>query len=70
MVAINYKKLNSQIKLLNPEATKGGYIFLATDEQANNFINSVAFVGSKSKLRKKLMILIKTDEDWRREFLL
>lgn len=68
-MAINFKKLRSQIRQFKPEARKG-YIFLATDEQKNNFIVSVACVGSKRRLVKFLDKLIKTDEDWNKEFAL
>ena len=36
-MAINFKKLKSQIKPFKPEV-KDGYIFIATDEQKNNEI--------------------------------
>lgn len=68
-MAIKFKKLRSQIRQFKPEVRKG-YIFLATDEQKNNFIVSVACVGSKRRLVKFLVKLIKTDEDWRKEFAL
>lgn len=68
-MAINFKKLNSQVKPFKPEAKKG-FIFLATDEQKNNFLCSVACVGSKRRLMKFLVGLIMTDEDWRKEFVL
>ena len=68
-MVINFKKLNSQIRQFNPEVRKG-YIFLTTDEQKNNFIVSVACVGSKRRLINFLVGLIKTDEDWRKEFTL
>lgn len=68
-MAINFKKLNSQIRQFKPEVNNG-YIFLATDEQKNNFIDSVACVGSKRRLVKYLVELIKTDEDWNKEFAL
>lgn len=68
-MAINFKKLNSQIRKFKPEVRKG-YIFLATDEQKNNFIVSVACVGSKLRLINFLVGLIKTDDDWRKEFAL
>lgn len=68
-MAINFKKLNSQIRQFKPEVRKG-HIFLATDEQKNNFIESVACVGSKRRLVKFLVELIKNDEDWNKEFAL
>ena len=68
-MAINFKKLNSQVKPFKPEAKKG-FIFLANDEQKNNFLCSVACVGSKRRLMNFLVGLIKTDEDWRKEFAL
>ena len=68
-MAINFKKLNSQVKPFKPEAKKG-FIFLATDEQKNNFLCSVCKYGSKRRLMKFLVGLIMTDEDWRKEFAL
>lgn len=68
-MAINFKKLRSQIRQFKPEVRKG-YIFLVTDEQKNNFIVSVACVGSKRRLINFLVGLIETDEDWRKEFAL
>lgn len=67
-MAINFKKLNSQIKPLKPEARKAGYIFLATREQENNFIDTVVTIGSKRRLVSFLVSLIKKDEDWYNEF--
>lgn len=67
-MAINFKKLKSQIKPLKPEAGKRGYIFLATDEQKKNFIDTVVTIGSKRRCVKFLASLIKADEDWRNEF--
>lgn len=68
-MAINFKKLKSQVKPFKPEAKKG-YIFLATDEQKYNFLCSVASIGSKRRLMKSLVGLIMTDEDWKKEFVL
>ena len=68
-MAINYRKLKAQIKPFKPEVKKG-YIFLATREQQNNFIFSVAVEGRKRRLLLTLLVLIRNDEDWRREFML
>lgn len=67
-MGINFKKLNSQIKPLKPEARKTGCIFLATREQENNFIDTVVSIGSKRRLVSFLVSLIKNDEDWYNEF--
>lgn len=67
-MAINFKKLKSQIKPLKPEARKTGYIFLATREQEMNFINSVVTIGSKRRHMTFLVSLIKADEDLANEF--
>lgn len=67
-MAINFKKLKSQIKPLKPEARKTGYIFLAIREQEMNFINSVVTIGSKRRHVAFLVNLITTDEDWANEF--
>lgn len=67
-MAINFKKLQSQIKPLKPEARKIGYIFLATREQEMDFINSVVTIGSKRRHIAFLVSLIKKDEDWSNEF--
>lgn len=68
-MTVKYKKLKAQIKPFKPEAKKG-YVFLATEEQQNNFIFSVCAVGSKRRLLSFLRYLIGLDEDWRREFAL
>ena len=44
-MAINFRKLKSQIKSFKPEV-KDGYIFIATDEQKNNGLFSIAKCGS------------------------
>lgn len=45
-MAINFRKLKSQIKPFKPEV-KDGYIFITTDEQKNNGLFSIAKCGSK-----------------------
>lgn len=67
-MAINFRKLNSQIKLLKPESCKRGFIFIATDEQKRNFIDTIVTIGSKRRLVSFLVSLIKKDEDWYNEF--
>lgn len=67
-MVINFKKLKSQIKPLKPEANKNGFIFLATDEQKRNFVDTIVTIGSKHRHIKFLVSLIKSDEDWRNEF--
>lgn len=66
-MAINFRKLKSQIKPFKPEAKKG-YIFISTDVQKNNFICSISKVGSKRSLIKLLLWLIQNNEDWKVEF--
>lgn len=68
-MAIDFKKLNSQIHPLKPEV-KTGYIFIATDTQKNNFLYSVAKVGSKQSLLRTLIRLIRANEDFQAEFAL
>lgn len=68
-MAINFKKLKNQIHPFRPEV-KQGYIFIATDEQKNNFIDSIAKIGSKRSLIKLIVYIILTDEDWNKEFTL
>lgn len=67
-MGINFKKLNSQIKPLKPESSKCGFIFIATDEQKRNFIDTTVTTGSKRRLVSFLVSLIKKDEDWYNEF--
>lgn len=67
-MGINFKKLNSQIKPLKPESSKNGFIFIATDEQKRNFIDTTVSIGSKRRLVSFLVSLIKKDEDWHNEF--
>ena len=66
-MAINFRKLKSQIKSFKPEV-KDGYIFIATDEQKNNGLFSIAKCGSKRWLLSALSEYIKDDEDFKREF--
>lgn len=66
-MAINFRKLKAQIKPFKPEV-KNGYIFIATRELSNNFVWTVASVGSKRKLLFTLVSLINVDEDWAKEF--
>ena len=62
-MSINFKKLNSQIKPLKPEARHVGYIFIATDKQKReSLVDSIAKPGSKRSLIKVLTYFIKTDE--------
>lgn len=68
-MAINFKKLKSQIFKWKPES-KSGYIFIPTTEQENNFIFSVATKGSKRRIMKYLIEVIKTDLSYRKEFTL
>ena len=64
-MAINFRKLKSQIKSFKPEV-KDGYI--STDEQKNNGLFSIAKCGSKRGLLSALSEYIKDDEDFKREF--
>lgn len=64
---INFKKLNRQVHPFKPEVKKG-FIFIATDEQKENGLYSIAKPGSRRNLRKILVWIIKTDEDFRKEF--
>ena len=66
-MAINFRKLKSQIKSFKPEV-KDGYIFITTDEQKNNGLFSIAECGSKRGLLSALSEYIKDDEDFKREF--
>lgn len=67
-MAINFKKLKSQIKPFRPEAKHSGFIFLATDEQKDNFVESIVKPGSKRSFIAFLVDFIHIDEDFRREF--
>ena len=53
---------------MKQEASKHGYIFLATDEQKRNFVDTVVTIGSRHQLVSFLVGLIKKDEDWSKEF--
>lgn len=66
-MAINFKKLNAQIHPFKPES-HAGFIFIATDEQKNNFVPSVAKAGSRRSLIRVLTWFIRNDEDFAREF--
>jgi hypothetical protein len=66
-MAINFRKLKSQIKPFKPEV-KDGYIFITTDEQKNNGLFSIAKCRSKRGLLSALSEYIKDDEDFKREF--
>lgn len=69
IMSINFKKLNSQIKPLKPEARHVGYIFIATDKQKReSLVDSIAKPGSKRSLIKVLTYFIKTDENYRAEY--
>lgn len=67
IMAINFKKIKSQIHPFKPEV-KQGHIFIATDEQKNKFIDTIAKTGSKRSLIKLIVYIILTDEDWNKEF--
>lgn len=68
-MAINFKRLNSQIKPFKPEARHVGYIFIATDKQKReSLVDSIAKPGSKRSLIKVLTYFIKTDENYRAEY--
>lgn len=66
-MTINFRKLKSQIKPFKPEV-KNGYIFIATDEQKNNGLFSIAKCGSKRRLLSTLSEYVRDDEDFKREF--
>lgn len=68
-MAIDFKKLNSQVHPLKPEV-KAGYIFIATGKQNDNFICSVSKTSSRQSLLRVLIRLIRTDEDFKAEFTL
>lgn len=67
-MSINFKKIKSQIKPFKSEAKHKGYIFLATDEQKKNGIDSIAKNGSKRSLLDILVYFVQTDEDYCEEF--
>lgn len=66
-MAINFRKLNRQVLPFKPE-TKQGFIFIATDEQKENGLFSIAKVGSKRSLMTILVDTISSDEDFKHEF--
>lgn len=65
---INFRKLKAQIKPFKHEAKRFGYIFLATDEQKRNGIDTVAKPGSKRSFIKTMKWFIKEFEEYREEF--
>ena len=72
-MAINYRKIKSQIKRLAPEAKHDGYIFIATDEQKNDFIVSmVTYNIRRGNARRRLIeavaSLANTDIDYAKHF--
>ncbi|MBO5000882.1 MAG: hypothetical protein J6C58_08640 [Bacteroidaceae bacterium] len=69
-MAINFKKLKSQIKPFKPEAKHTGYIFLATDEQKKHDVDSIAKAGSKRSFIQMMVWFIQDDEAYRKEFTL
>ena len=60
-MAINFRKLKSQIKPFKPEV-KDGYIFITTDEQKNNGLFSIAKCGIKRGKLNAFIEKIKDDE--------
>lgn len=66
-MATNFKKLKSQIYPFKPEV-KYGHIFIATKQQEDKYICTIAKVGSKRSLIKILTSLIQCDEDFKAEF--
>ena len=68
-MAINFRKLNAQIRPLKKEV-RPGYIFLATDEQKNRFVDSVAKLGSRRKFMRTMLHFIQCDKDYADEFTL
>lgn len=48
-MVINFRKLNRQVLPFKPE-TKQGFIFIATNEQKENGLFSIAKVGSKRSM--------------------
>lgn len=69
-MAINFKKLKSQIKPFAPEAGGKGYIFIADLKQSILGIDSVALKGSKRKLIKAMVEYIKIYPEYKEEFTL
>ncbi|MBQ8270824.1 MAG: hypothetical protein IJZ22_06450 [Bacteroidaceae bacterium] len=69
-MAINFKKLKSQIKPFKPEAKHTGYIFLATDEQKKHDVYSITKAGSKRSFLQAMVWFIQYDEAFRKEFTL
>ena len=69
IMPINFIKIKSQIHPFKPEVKKG-YIFIATDQQKNDFIDSIAEIGSKRSLIRLVVQQIQQDEDYKAEFLL
>lgn len=67
-MSINFKKLKSQIKPFNPEAKHTGYIFIATDEQKRNGIDTIAKPGSKRSFIKTMTWIVNDFEEYRNEF--
>jgi hypothetical protein len=64
---INYKKIKSQIKSFK-YGSKLGYIFLASKEQENIGLCSVAQEGSKRSLLKSMSCIIHDDKYFKKEF--
>ena len=69
-MAIDFKKLKSQIKPFKPEAKHTGYIFLATDEQKKHDVNSIAKAGSKRNFLQVMVWFIHNYKTYRNEFTL
>lgn len=69
-MAINFKKLKSQIKSFAPEAGGTGYIFIDNLRQSIPSIDSVALKGSKRKLIKAMVEYIKIYPEYKEEFTL
>lgn len=72
-MAINFRKLKKQVKQLKPEAGGTGYIFIATDEQQNKGIFSIAQYGSRTHFMNRLLVpFIKESayKEWREEFVI
>lgn len=69
-MAINFKKLKSQIKPFASEAGGTGYIFIANLRQSILGIDSVAAKGSKRNLIRIMVEYIKYDPDYKEEFTL
>lgn len=66
---INFRKLKSQVKPFKEEGKKG-FIFLATDEQKDNWVWSVAIEGSRRRFTSAICDMINTDKDYKKEFYL